>query len=123
MSCARGCPENVLLPYFTLYNICFLPIHLELASLFIKELQSVEAEVGSAASLSCELSKPGVSVLWKKDNLPLRAGEKYEMKQDGCFLQINLKKLGSEDSGSYSCHVGNAETSARVQIKGVHLFF
>ncbi|XP_027884374.1 obscurin isoform X10 [Xiphophorus couchianus] len=89
----------------------------ELASLFIKELQSVEAEVGSAASLSCELSKPGVSVLWKKDNLPLRAGEKYEMKQDGCFLQINLKKLGSEDSGSYSCHVGNAETSARVQIK------
>ncbi|XP_023195956.1 obscurin-like isoform X8 [Xiphophorus maculatus] len=89
----------------------------ELASLFIKELQSVEAEVGSAASLSCELSKPGVSVRWKKDNLPLRAGEKYEMKQDGCFLQINIKKLGSEDSGSYSCHVGNAETSARVQIK------
>ncbi|XP_032427405.1 obscurin isoform X10 [Xiphophorus hellerii] len=89
----------------------------ELASLFIKELQSVEAEVGSAASLSCELSKPGVSVLWKKDNLPLRAGEKYEMKQDGCFLQINIKKLSSEDSGSYSCQVGNAETSARVQIK------
>ncbi|XP_054875781.1 obscurin [Poeciliopsis prolifica] len=88
----------------------------EVAS-FIKELQSVEAEVGSATSLSCELSKPGVSVLWKKDNLPLRAGEKYEMKQDGCFLQLNIKKLGSEDSGRYSCHVGNAETSARVQIK------
>ncbi|MEQ2236638.1 hypothetical protein ILYODFUR_014711 [Ilyodon furcidens] len=93
----------------------------ELATLFIKELKSVEAEVGRAASMSCELSKPGVSVQWRKDNLPLRASKKYEMKQDGHFLQLNIKELNSEDSGSYSCHVGNAETSATLRIKAPEL--
>ncbi|XP_035989347.1 obscurin [Fundulus heteroclitus] len=89
----------------------------EPAALFMKELQSVEAEVGSAASMSCELSRPGVPVQWKKGNLPLTASEKYEMKQDGRFLQLNIRNLNLEDSGSYSCQAGNAKTSATVQIK------
>ncbi|KAM4574398.1 obscurin [Fundulus diaphanus] len=89
----------------------------EPATLFMKELQSVEAEVGSAASMSCELSRPGVPVQWKKGNLPLRASEKYEMKQDGRFLHLNIRNLNLEDSGSYSCQAGNAKTSATVQIK------
>ncbi|KAM9762435.1 obscurin isoform 2-T2 [Menidia menidia] len=89
----------------------------ELTPFFNKELQNVEAEVGSTASMHCKLSKPGLSVQWKKNKLPLRASGKYEIKQDGCFLRLNITDLKSEDSGTYSCHARTAETCATVQVK------
>ncbi|XP_052419981.1 obscurin [Carassius gibelio] len=90
---------------------------------FQEELQSLEAEEGGTATLTCELSKPGVAVQWKKATVLLKPGNKYEMKQDGCLQQLQIYDLKHEDSGLYKCCAGSLVTTASLVVKEHRLFF
>ncbi|XP_014875283.1 obscurin isoform X13 [Poecilia latipinna] len=92
-----------------------------LPTTFVKKLESQEAEEGASVTLHCELSKPGVSVEWKKGTQVLKSGEKYQMKQKASVNELIISKVVPEDSGDYSCLCGDQKTTANLKIKAVKL--
>ncbi|KAK1801420.1 hypothetical protein P4O66_022686, partial [Electrophorus voltai] len=91
---------------------------------FCKELESVEVEEGETTFLSCELSKARASVHWKKGTMLLRPGNKYEMKQYGCELELQIRDLTYQDTGIYKCCAGGIlETEAKILVKEHELHF
>ncbi|XP_062259632.1 obscurin isoform X2 [Platichthys flesus] len=90
---------------------------------FIQKLKTQEAEEGVDITLNCELSKPGVSVEWKKGNQVLKSGEKYQMKQKASVNELLINKAVPEDSGDYSCVCGDQKTTASLTIKAQPVTF
>uniref|UniRef100_A0A3Q3E5P1 Ig-like domain-containing protein n=1 Tax=Labrus bergylta TaxID=56723 RepID=A0A3Q3E5P1_9LABR len=83
-----------------------------------RKLESQEAEEGASITLRCELSKPGVSVEWKKGTQVLKSGEKYQMKQQASVNELLINKVLPDDSGDYSCVFGDQKTTASLKVKG-----
>ncbi|XP_053185436.1 obscurin [Scomber japonicus] len=90
---------------------------------FKQKLESQEAEEGASVTLRCEISKPGVSVEWKKGVQVLKAGEKYQMKQTTSVNELQIAKVVPEDSGDYSCICGDQKTTASLKIKASPVIF
>ena len=86
---------------------------------FQEELQSLEVEEGETVLLCCELSKPGVPVEWRKGRVLLRPGGKYEMRQDGCELQLRIHDVSPQDKGDYICSAGDQQTTGSLRVKGI----
>ncbi|XP_067234431.1 obscurin isoform X12 [Chanodichthys erythropterus] len=90
---------------------------------FKHELKSQECEEGDSVTLHCELSKPGVPVVWKKGTQVLHSGEKYLIKQDAATLELKIVDLKPEDAGQYTCLCGDKKTTANIKIKALPLIF
>ncbi|XP_076000940.1 obscurin isoform X2 [Genypterus blacodes] len=90
---------------------------------FKLKLQSQEAEEGTSVTLHCELSKPGVSVEWKKGAQVLKSGEKYQIKQEASVNKLLISKVVPEDSGEYSCVCADQKTTASINIKAQPVTF
>ncbi|XP_065810254.1 obscurin isoform X2 [Labrus bergylta] len=88
---------------------------------FKQKLESQEAEEGASITLRCELSKPGVSVEWKKGTQVLKSGEKYQMKQQASVNELLISKVVPDDSGDYSCLCGDQKTTASLKVKEVEV--
>lgn len=92
-----------------------------LPTVFKRELQSQECDEGDSVTLHCELSKPGVPVVWKKGTQVISSGEKYLIKQDGATVELKIADLRTEDAGQYTCLCGDKKTTANIKIKGMKL--
>ncbi|XP_041423263.1 obscurin isoform X2 [Xenopus laevis] len=94
-----------------------------LPCVFTKPLQNTEAEEGDTLTLRCEVSKPNVSVEWRKGSLGLQQGSKYEIRQKDCVAELIIHNLRLEDTGEYSCDTGDQETRAYLTVKALPVLF
>uniref|UniRef100_A0A663M3I2 Obscurin n=1 Tax=Athene cunicularia TaxID=194338 RepID=A0A663M3I2_ATHCN len=84
---------------------------------FKQPLQNKESEEGSTATFCCELSKPNAAVEWRKGGVVLHPGQKYEMRQRECLVELLIHNLKLEDTGEYSCDTGDQEEKASLNVK------
>ncbi|XP_055359782.1 obscurin isoform X11 [Betta splendens] len=103
---------------------CDVTLTVEGAPVFFqKELANQDAVEGDDITMSCELSKPGVHVDWRKGGMALHPSKKYEIRQRGCIQELCILNLEPEDSGYYTCDAGEQLTTASlaVQVKEVFI--
>ncbi|XP_051809579.1 obscurin [Acanthochromis polyacanthus] len=90
---------------------------------FTRELESQAADEGDSVTLHCELSKPGVPLEWKKEQLGLCPCAKYEIRQTGHLATLVIHDVEPEDSGSYTCDTGDHLSTAQVAVKAKPVLF
>ena len=87
---------------------------------FQKELKNQEAIEGDDITLSCEMSKPGAHVEWRKGGVVLQEGKKYQTKQEGCVQELCIRNVEPEDNGYYTCDAGDQLTTCSVAVEGIY---
>uniref|UniRef100_A0A673M376 Ig-like domain-containing protein n=1 Tax=Sinocyclocheilus rhinocerous TaxID=307959 RepID=A0A673M376_9TELE len=85
---------------------------------FKGQMKNQQVTEGGKVLLSCELSKPGCQVQWKKGTE--KASHKYQLKQDGAVAELIIYKLQEGDAGEYCCETEHDRTSAKLTVKGMN---
>lgn len=85
---------------------------------FKTKLRNQEVEEEGSVTLSCELSKPGLAVEWRRGQELLKNNYKYQIKNRNSVMELTIKNTQLADSGLYSCVCGDLKTTANVNITG-----
>ncbi|XP_014826379.1 PREDICTED: obscurin isoform X17 [Poecilia mexicana] len=82
------------------------------------------AEVeGDTVTFSCSISDSNASLTWMRNNVPIQAGIKYDLKKNGALHQLRIHNLVPEDSGIYICDTGDAQCEVTLTVQGAPVFF
>lgn len=73
---------------------------------------------GDSGVFSCELSKLGAPVDWRKGRVVLKPGYKYEMKQEGRLTKLIVNNAEESDAGKYTCKTNDSQSTAELTVKG-----
>lgn len=71
--------------------------------------------------LVCELSRPGVTVSWFKDNQVIDDAERYCIEEQGVFRSLVVLNAGLQDSGEYICNAVDDKMVFYITVKGNHI--
>ncbi|XP_040097221.1 obscurin isoform X4 [Oryx dammah] len=90
----------------------------EKANRFTEPLADLHVEEKGTATFTCKTERPAVSVVWRKGLTELQASGKHAPSQEGLTLRLTISALEKADSDSYTCDIGQAQSRARLLVKG-----
>ncbi|XP_048657349.1 obscurin isoform X34 [Marmota marmota marmota] len=76
----------------------------------------VKAQVGTSATLSCEVAQSQTEVTWYKDGKKLSQSSQVHVEASGCRRQLVLQQAGKAAAGEYSCEAGGQRVSFRLDV-------
>lgn len=86
--------------------------------LILEKPHNTLALEGETVTLSCTISDPKAPVTWKRNNVVIQAGLKYDLTTKGTFHQLRIHNLLPEDSGTYTCDTGDAQCDVSLTVEG-----
>ncbi|XP_075865693.1 obscurin [Microcebus murinus] len=90
----------------------------EKANRFTEELADLHAEEKGTAVFTCKTERPVAAVTWRKGPAELRASGKHRPSQEGLTLRLAITALEKADSDTYTCDIGQAQSRARLLVRG-----
>uniref|UniRef100_A0A4W2EVZ8 non-specific serine/threonine protein kinase n=1 Tax=Bos indicus x Bos taurus TaxID=30522 RepID=A0A4W2EVZ8_BOBOX len=90
----------------------------EKANRFTEPLADLHVEEKGTATFTCKTERPAVSVAWRKGLTELQASGKHAPSQEGLTLRLTISALEKADSDTYTCDIGQAQSQARLLVKG-----
>lgn len=88
------------------------------AVLILEKPHNTLALEGETVTLACTISDSIAPVTWKKNNVVIQAGLKYDLTNKGAFHQLRIYNLIPEDSGTYTCDTGDAQCDVSLTVEG-----
>ncbi|NIG58359.1 obscurin-like [Pontoporia blainvillei] len=85
---------------------------------FTEELADLQVEEKGTAVFACKTERPAASVTWRKGLTELQTSEKHAPSQEGLTLRLTINALEKADSDIYTCDIGQAQSQARLLVKG-----
>ena len=86
---------------------------------FTTLLESKEAMIDETVEFTCEISQPGVEVVWLKNNQPLSVTDgRYEIINQDCSYQLIIPNVTTEDTGEYTIIAGELQSTAVLTVNG-----
>ena len=90
---------------------------------FTKKLSDVKVKEKEKATLSCEMNKENVKVIWKKNGQELKSDNRVKIIADSKVHQLIIENVTIEDKAEYSCvAAGDVSTSANIIVEGIQRF-
>ncbi|XP_019626723.1 PREDICTED: obscurin-like [Branchiostoma belcheri] len=95
-------------------------LHVEALIFFEQGLEDQYAIEGDAkAKFECEMSQPGESAKWFKDEEELQENDKYKMSAVGNSHTLTIHDIVVDDQTMYSCASRHRKTTAKLYVEGV----
>lgn len=86
--------------------------------LILEKPHNTLALEGETVTLACTISDPKATVTWRRNNITIQAGLKYDLKNKGAFHQLRIHNLTPDDSGTYTCDTGDEQCDVTLTVEG-----